>query len=45
MAGSDMANGSASRVTVDSPRASRARMARRVGSDRAAKVSLRASAE
>src|SRR5271168_2324221 len=33
-AGRDMAKGAASDVTVDSPRARRARMARRVGSER-----------
>jgi len=42
-AGRLMANGSASSVTDVSPNASRARMARRVGSARAAKVVLRRS--
>jgi hypothetical protein len=40
-AGRDMAKGAAREVTVDSPRARRARMARRVGSERAAKVASR----
>jgi hypothetical protein len=38
-----MSNGSASSVTVQSPEARRARMARRVGSARAAKVVLSGS--
>lgn len=41
MAGREMANGSASSVTGESPRASRARIARRVGSASAAKVESR----
>src|SRR5688572_21431773 len=43
MAGWLISNGSASSVTVASPVASRARMARRVGSARAAKVRSRRS--
>ena len=43
MAGIDMANGSASSVTVTSPSASRSRIARRVGSASAAKVALSGS--
>src|SRR5688572_22793322 len=43
MAGWLISNGSASSVTVASPLASRARMARRVGSARAAKVRSRRS--
>ena len=38
MAGSDTSKGSANCVTEHSPRASRARIARRVGSERAEKV-------
>ena len=38
MAGCDMANGLASSITVSSPSARRARIARRVGSESAAKV-------
>lgn len=41
MPGSEMRNGAARAVTVDSPRARRSRMARRVGSARAAKVASR----
>ena len=39
-----ISNGSASSVTEQAPDASRARMARRVGSARAANVTLRVSA-
>jgi hypothetical protein len=38
MAGSDMSKGRASSVTEASPRASRRRIARRVGSERAEKI-------
>jgi hypothetical protein len=44
MAGREMANGSASSVTVRSPFASRRKIARRVGSDKAEKVLSRAFA-
>ena len=43
MPGRLMSNGAASSVTVASPWASRARIARRVGSARAAKVALSGS--
>ena len=43
MAGSETLNGSASPVTDEGPRASRASMARRVGSDRAEKVASSAA--
>ncbi len=43
MAGSDMSKGSASSLTLASPSASRARIARRVALARAANVSLRRS--
>jgi len=43
MAGKDIEKGAANSVTVNSPWARRARMARRVGSDRAAKVVFNAA--
>ena len=45
IAGRLIANGSASSLTEASPSVSRARIARRVGSARAAKVALRRSAD
>ncbi len=43
MAGSETLNGSASPITDEGPRASRARIPRRVGSDRAEKVASSAA--
>ncbi len=43
MAGSETLNGSANPITDEGPRASRASMARRVGSDRAEKVASSAA--